>query len=98
MTSMKKIVSCLVFWSFIMVLFSPVFAAVQQQPAEKSLININTADARQLEDLPRIGPKMAARILEYRKANGNFKRIQDLMKVKGVGPKIFEKLQSLITV
>jgi len=98
MTSMKKIVSSLVVWSFIVVLFGPVFAAVQPQPAEKSLININTADAKQLESLPRVGPKMAARILEYRKANGSFKRIQDLMKVKGVGPKIFEKLQNLISV
>jgi comEA protein len=99
MTITKKIISCLVFLSFIMVLIGTVAVSAQQpQPATKNLININTADARQLESLPRIGPKMAVRILDYRKANGNFKRVQDLMKVKGVGPKIFEKLQSLITV
>ena len=99
MTITKKIISCLVFLSFIMVLIGTVAVSAQQsQTATKTLVNINTADSRQLESLPRIGPKMAVRILDYRKANGSFKRVQDLMKVKGVGPKIFEKLQSLITV
>ena len=99
MTITKKIISCLVFLSFITVLIGTVAVSAEQpQTATKNLININTADARQLESLPRIGPKMAVRILDYRKANGSFKRVQDLMKVKGVGPKIFEKLQSLITV
>jgi comEA protein len=99
MTSTKKIIACLVFLSFIGVLMGTVAVSAEQpQTATKNLININTADARQLESLPRIGPKMAVRILDFRKANGSFKRVQDLMKVKGVGPKIFEKLQSLITV
>jgi len=62
------------------------------------LVNINTADAGQLEKLPQVGPKMALRILEFRKSNGNFKRPQDLMKVKGIGEKIFAKLQPLITI
>jgi len=62
------------------------------------LVNINTADAAQLNTLPRIGPKMAQRILDFRKSNGNFKRVQDLMKVKGIGEKVFAKLQPLITI
>ena len=41
---------------------------------------------------------MAQRILDFRKSNGNFKRVQDLMKVKGIGEKIFAKLQPLITI
>jgi competence protein ComEA len=66
--------------------------------ADGQVININTADTTQLIKLPRVGEKMAVRILEYRKANGSFKKTQDLMKVKGIGPKVFEKLQHLITV
>jgi len=62
------------------------------------LVNINSADAAQLATLPQIGPKMAQRILDYRKSNGSFKRVQDLMKVKGIGEKVFAKLQPLITI
>ncbi len=62
------------------------------------LININSADAAQLAKLPQVGPKMAQRILDYRKSNGGFKRVQDLMKVKGIGEKVFAKLQPLITI
>ena len=77
------------------------FALVNQsaaKPIAAKLTNINTADLAGLDQLPKIGPKMALRILEYRKSKGNFKRIQDLMKVKGIGPKVFEKIQNLITV
>jgi competence protein ComEA len=41
---------------------------------------------------------MAQRILDYRKSSGGFKRVQDLMKVKGIGEKVFAKLQPLITI
>jgi competence protein ComEA len=75
-------------------------AAAQKSTAAggDKLVNINTADAVQLVTLPQIGPKMAQRILDYRKGNGGFKRVQDLMKVKGIGEKVFAKLQPLITI
>ncbi len=99
MTHFKTIVSGAVLVCFLALLTSSVIFADQQPVANaKNLINVNSADAQQLDKLPRIGPKMALRIIEYRKTNGNFKRIQDLMKVKGIGPKVFEKLQALITV
>lgn len=61
------------------------------QPASKgAVVNINTADASQLALLPRIGPAAAKRIIDYREANGGFKRTTDLMQVKGVGDKTFE--------
>jgi competence protein ComEA len=61
------------------------------QPASKdAVVNINTADASQLALLPRIGPAAAKRIVEYREANGGFKRTTDLMQVKGIGDKTFE--------
>ncbi len=63
----------------------------EPQPASKgAVVNINTADATQLALLPRIGPAAAKRIIEYREANGGFKRTTDLMQVKGIGDKTFE--------
>lgn len=62
----------------------------------KPAINLNTATIDQLETLPGIGRKTAERIVEYRTKNGGFKRIEDLMNVKGIGEKGFLKLKPLI--
>ncbi|MEO8216505.1 MAG: helix-hairpin-helix domain-containing protein [Acidobacteriota bacterium] len=62
------------------------------------VVNINTADASQLALLPRVGPKAAERIIEYRKANGGFKKATDLMQVKGVGDKTFAMLSPYLVV
>jgi comEA protein len=61
-------------------------------------ININTASLEELQKLPRIGPQVAQRILDYRKENGSFKRVEDILKVRGVGEKMFSQLKDLITV
>jgi len=74
-------------------------SAQQAKAATASaLVNLNTASVAQLETLPGIGKSTAERILEYRAKNGNFKRIEDLMNVRGVGEKSFLKLKPLITV
>jgi comEA protein len=62
------------------------------------LININTAPASELIKLPRVGEKIAARIIEYRQKNGKFKRVHDIMKVKGIGEKTFENFREKITI
>jgi len=61
-------------------------------------VNLNTASVAQLETLPGVGKATAERILEYRQKNGPFKRIEDLMNVRGVGEKSFLKLKPFITV
>jgi competence protein ComEA len=63
-----------------------------------ALVNINTATQAQLESLPGLGVKVAERILEYREKNGKFKKVEDLMNVKGIGEKSFLKLKPLLTV
>lgn len=99
MTKTKKLLTLLVIVAMAAVSTVSLSAAEKQATAgNDKLVNINTADAGQLEKLPQIGPKMALRILDFRKSNGNFKRSQDLMKVKGIGEKIFAKLQPLITI
>jgi comEA protein len=61
-------------------------------------VNLNSASAAQLQTLPGIGASAAQRIVEYRQKNGNFKKIEELMNVKGIGEKSFLKLKPLITV
>ena len=62
------------------------------------LININTAPASELVKLKGIGEVKAAAIVEYRRINGNFKTVQDIMNVSGIGEKTFKKIRSQITV
>jgi competence protein ComEA len=61
-------------------------------------VNLNTATEAQLETLPGVGPKVAQRIIEFRQKNGNFKKAEDLMNVRGIGEKNFLKLKPLVTV
>jgi competence protein ComEA len=61
-------------------------------------INLNTATSAQLDTLPGVGKAMADRIVEYREKNGGFKKIEDLMNVRGIGEKNFLKLKPYITV
>lgn len=79
-----------IYFSFILVLMmvSAAFAKV----------NINTADATELESLTGIGAAKAQAIIEYRTQNGPFKFGEDLTKVKGIGPKIMKKIKDDITI
>ena len=61
-------------------------------------VNINTATKEELDALPGIGPVKAQAILDYRKANGNFKTPEDIMKVSGIKEGEFAKLKGLISV
>lgn len=61
-------------------------------------VNVNTADAKALEGLPGIGPAKAAAIVDYRTEHGNFTSVDDLAKVKGIGPGILSKIKDEIEV
>lgn len=61
-------------------------------------VNINTASKEELDVLPGIGPVKAQAIVDYRKANGPFKSVDDLKKVNGIGDATFDKLKGDITV
>lgn len=68
------------------------------QPANYGtpVVNINTADEEILLLIPGVGDSLASKIVEYREKNGNFVKIEDLMLVKGVGKKNFEKMKDYI--
>ena len=70
----------------------------QGVPQPKAKVDLNAADVGQLDELPGVGPTIAQRIVDYREENGPFKRIEDLMEVKGIGEKKFLNLKDLITV
>ncbi|MDH7571144.1 MAG: helix-hairpin-helix domain-containing protein [Armatimonadota bacterium] len=59
-------------------------------------VNVNTASFEELQRLPRVGPVTARRIIEYRQANGPFRSVEELLEVKGIGPKSLETLRPLV--
>ena len=73
-------------------------AAAAKPAAAPAVVNLNAATAAQIATLPGIGEKAALRIVEYREKNGGFKKVEELMNVKGIGEKSFLKLKALVTV
>lgn len=73
-----------------------VFIDTLKKPQADFPLNINTATVRQLQALPRIGPKMARRIAEYRSVKGEFSSLNDLVRVQGIGEKTLLLLRPLL--
>lgn len=72
-------------------------ATPARSDADAKKISINTASAQSLTGLPGIGPSKAQAIVDYRSRTGGFKSLDELKKVKGIGPKTYEALKELIT-
>ncbi|MET4159389.1 ComEA family DNA-binding protein [Agromyces sp. PvR057] len=64
--------------------------------ASDGLVHLNTADVAELDTLPRIGPALAQRILDYREANGPFTSVDQLLDVTGIGDAVFAGLAELV--
>lgn len=60
-------------------------------------INLNSADADDLDDLPGVGPVLARRILEYRDRHGGFTRLEELKEVKGIGDRTYRRIAPYVT-
>ena len=67
-----------------------------KEASKEGKVNINTATVEELKTLKGVGEKKAEAIIEYRKKNGSFKTKEDLMKVRGIGKKLFESFQERI--
>ena len=72
--------------------------AQKGNPASAEKVNLNSATAEQLQTLPGIGPATAKSIIEYRAKVGKFNRIEEIINVKGIGEKKFQKLKDRLTV
>jgi competence protein ComEA len=98
MTNMKskRVITGLVLVAVFALSFLSPLQAQSKTAAKK--VNINTANLEELQTLPRIGEKVAQRIIDYRKEHGQFKKIEELMKVQGVGEKTFKLIKDKIEV
>jgi len=65
--------------------------------AESTVVNVNSAEASELSLLPKVGPSIAHRIVEYREQNGRFKSAEELMLIRGIGEKTFVLLSPYVT-
>ena len=68
----------------------------RKEATKEGKVNINTATVEELKTLKGVGEKKAEAIIEYRKKNGSFKTKEDLMKVRGIGKKLFESFEERI--
>jgi competence protein ComEA len=73
----------------------PVAAPAQDKVVK---VDLNRATLEQLVALPKIGPAVAQRVIEYREKSGGFKKVEDLLNVRGIGDKTFAQLRDRITV
>ncbi len=89
-------------WALVVCLglaLAPTLASAQQaKPAAAEKINLNTATAEQLQTLPGIGPALAKAIIDHRTKSGKFKKIEEIINVKGMGEKKFLLIKDRLTV
>ena len=63
---------------------------------DREMVNINKASAAELAKLQEVGPKFAVRIIEYRQKYGPFKLTEELMEIRGIGPRTYDKIRDQI--
>jgi competence protein ComEA len=103
---MQRVLFLMIFVMAAMVIAQPSMAAQgKERPAKPSAavgaaapVNLNTATPAELQALPGVGASTAKLIVEHRSKNGGFKKVEELMNIKGIGEKSFLKLKPLVTV
>lgn len=73
-------------------------AEAPAQPTALEKVNLNTATVEQLQSIPGIGPAIATRVVEYRTKVGKFSKVEDILNVKGIGEKMFDKVKDRLTI
>ncbi len=87
-----------VFFAILALTLATVPATLAKKKPPAHPININTAGAAELQQVPGIGPSTAQKILDTRKSYGAFKSVDDLLAIKGIGPKKLDKMRKYLTV
>jgi len=98
---MKKLVVIFLLFCGVGIMTPLVVTAAENQPqkvAAATAVNINSASAAELQNLPGIGPVTAERIVAYRTEHGRFASVDDLIQVKGVGQKTLENIRKLVRI
>src|SRR5262245_31452303 len=89
-------------WTFLLCLglaLMPAAALAQKaKPVSGEKVNLNTATAEQLQTLPGVGPAMAKSIVEHRTKVGKFTKIEEIINVKGIGEKKFQKIKDRLII
>jgi len=77
---------------------APAGSVAPIHPTVPNRIDLNRADARELDRLPGIGPVLAGRIVEHRRTAGPYRSVEDLLAVRGIGPALLERLRDRVVV
>jgi len=80
------------------VVYSASLEEVETEARDSLQVNINTADAEELDELPEVGPATADSIVEYRRVNGSFRSVDELEEIPGIGPATLEEIEPFATV
>ncbi len=94
----RKMLVTLLAFCLLVLWMSPTIQARPGAVKNDGAVNINTASMEELVQLPRVGTKVAERIVSYRETHGGFKSVEDIKTVQGIGEKIFEMIRPLISV
>ncbi len=80
------------------VVYSASLEEVEDEAQGSLIVNINTADVDELDELPEVGPATAETIIEYRRTNGMFRSVEELEEIPGIGPETIEQIEPFATV
>ena len=101
-TSSSRLVLAGLLLSLFGALVVPSLAVASQQAGpggqEQQKIEINSATAEQLQEIPGIGPALATRIIDFREEHGPFERVEDLLNVQGIGVRTLERMRPYLEV